>query len=206
MLELQLDDLEGLFQNLWFGTFGKKISKKEAQLQLINLISTKTQNKAQILEIFNQSPFSKEFNENTALLVEKTKEISVHDEEPIEFDENLKADFEYPPGRISELIEFIYNKSPKQVPEYSTLAAFGYMSAWAGRCFNYSDFGLNTYGIAIGNTGSGKEILTSAYDMILKKMYKHYGNQVMSFKNTSDIASGQGLVKTLENVNLAFQL
>lgn len=198
LLELQLDDLEGLFQNLWFGTFGKKMSKKEAQLQLINFISSKTQNKAQILEIFNQSPFSKEFNENTALLVENTKEISVHDEEPIEFDENLKADFEYPPGRISELIEFIYNKSPKQVPEYSTLAAFGYMSAWAGRCFNYSDFGLNTYGIAIGNTGSGKEILTSAYDMILKKMYKHYGNQVMSFKNTSDIASGQGLVKTLE--------
>lgn len=198
LLELQFDDIDDRFQNLWFGTFGKKMSKKEAQLQLINLISSKTQNKAQILEIFNLSPFSKEFNENTALLVENTKEIAIHDEEPIEFDENLKADFEYPPGRISELIEFIYNKSPKQVPEYSTLAAFGYMSAFSGRVYNHLNFGLNTFSLAIGNTGSGKEILTSAFDMILRKMYKHHGQQVMTFKNTSDIASGQGLIKTLE--------
>lgn len=199
LMELQYEDKNDYFQNLWFGNIGNKISKKEAQLQLISMISAKTKNKAQILEIFNQSPFSKEFNENTALLVENTKEIAVHDDDPIEFDENLKADFEYPPGRISELIEFIYSKSPCQVPEYSTLAAFGYVSAWAGRCFNYSDFGLNTYGIAIGNTGSGKEILTSGFDMINRRMYKHHGQALKMFKNTSDIASGQGLIKTLQN-------
>ncbi len=101
-----------------------------------------------------------------------------------------------PPGLLGQIAQFIYDSSPRQVPEIAIAGAIGLMAGICGKAYNVSGTGLNQYVILIAQTGSGKEACASGIDKLMNKI-KLQVPTANDFLGPAEIASGQALVKYL---------
>lgn len=103
-----------------------------------------------------------------------------------------------PPGLLGEIAQFIYQASPRPVPEIAIAGAVGLMAGICGRAYNVSGTGLNQYVLLLAPTGTGKEAIASGIDRIINhvQLSVPVANE---FIGPSEIASGQALIKYLSN-------
>lgn len=103
-----------------------------------------------------------------------------------------------PPGLMGEIAQFIYQASPRPVPEIAIAGAVGLMAGICGRAYNVSGTGLNQYVLLLAPTGTGKEAIASGIDRIINhvQLSVPVANE---FIGPSEIASGQALIKYLSN-------
>lgn len=101
-----------------------------------------------------------------------------------------------PPGLMGEIAQFIYQASPRPVPEIAIAGAVGLMAGICGRAYNVSGTGLNQYVLLLAPTGTGKEAIASGIDRIINhvQLSVPVANE---FIGPSEIASGQALIKYL---------
>lgn len=99
-----------------------------------------------------------------------------------------------PPGLVGEMARFIYEASPRQVPEIAIAAAIGLMGGICGKAYNVSGTGLNQYVILVANTGAGKESMASGIDKLMNAVRLTVPT-AHGFLGPAEIASGQALVK-----------
>lgn len=105
-----------------------------------------------------------------------------------------------PPGLVGDIARFIYEQSPRQVPEAALAGAIGLMSGLCGRAYHVSNTGLNQYTMFLGATGVGKEGMTGGIDKLVKAV-SQYCPQINDYFGPSKFASGQGLLKAVEKRN-----
>ncbi len=103
-----------------------------------------------------------------------------------------------PPGLMGEIAKFIYDSSPRQVPEIAIAGAIGLMAGICGRAYNISATGLNQYVILIASTGSGKEAMASGISKLINSVSMQVPT-VKGFIGPGQIASGQALARYIHN-------
>lgn len=108
-----------------------------------------------------------------------------------------------PPGLLGELASFIYQSSPRPVPEIALAAAIGLMSGISGRAYNVSGTGLNQYVLLLASTGSGKEAMQAGISKLIN-IIKQQVPTAINFIGPSEIASGQALFKYISNNSQCF--
>lgn len=101
-----------------------------------------------------------------------------------------------PPGLLGEIAQFIYQASPRPVPEIALAGAIGLMAGIAGRAYNVSATGLNQYILLLARTGRGKEAMASGINKLINVVRQQVPT-VVEFLGPDEIASGQALYKYL---------
>jgi len=109
-----------------------------------------------------------------------------------------------PPGLVGDVARFIYDAAPRPVPEIALVAAIGFIAGIAGRSYNISGTGLNQYALLLANTGTGKEAMNRGISRIVAALANpsgnpHYVEQARTFVGPADMASGQGLLRSLSH-------
>jgi hypothetical protein len=102
-----------------------------------------------------------------------------------------------PPGLVGSIAHWVYQASPRPVPEIALAAALGLMSGLAGRAFNISGSGLNQYIMLVAPTGTGKEAMASGIDRLVQAAAQKVP-AIMQYRGPAEIASGQAIIKFLE--------
>jgi hypothetical protein len=105
-----------------------------------------------------------------------------------------KSTISLPPGLMGVIAQFIYDSSPRQVPEIAIAGAIGLMAGICGKAYNISGTGLNQYVILIAQTGAGKETMASGIDKLMNSVKLQVPTSA-GFLGPAEIASGQALVK-----------
>lgn len=105
-----------------------------------------------------------------------------------------KSTIPLPPGLMGVIAQFIYDSSPRQVPEIAIAGAIGLMAGICGKAYNISGTGLNQYVILIAQTGAGKETMASGIDKLMNSVKLQVPTSA-GFLGPAEIASGQALVK-----------
>lgn len=108
-----------------------------------------------------------------------------------------------PPGLVGEIAQFIYEFSPRQVPEIALAAAIGLMSGICGRAYNVSRTGLNLYTIMLAKTGVGKEAAADGIDTIMRAVQQHVP-AARDFIGPAEIQSAEALLKHLAQGSPSF--
>jgi hypothetical protein len=107
-----------------------------------------------------------------------------------------ESPYQVPPGLVGMVAQWIYEQSPRPVPEIALVGALGYIAGIVGRAYNVSGTGLNQYVLLLASTGAGKEAIATGisrlHTAILAKC-----PPAETFIGPSDMASGQGLIKAL---------
>lgn len=75
-----------------------------------------------------------------------------------------------PDGLLGEIAQFIHDAAPMPIPEVALAASIGLMSGIAGRAYNISGTGLNTYTLLLAPTGVGKEGGRSGQHKVMKSV------------------------------------
>ena len=110
-----------------------------------------------------------------------------------------------PPGLVGRIANWCYIASPRPVPEIALAAAIAFMSGICARQYNVSSTGLNQYIALIGTTGVGKEAMASSIDRLMS-VCMNQAPGIMEFRGPAEIASGQALVKYLEDKPCCFSI
>jgi hypothetical protein len=103
-----------------------------------------------------------------------------------------------PPGLMGQIAQWIYQSAPRPVPQIALAGAIGLMAGICGRSYNVSSTGLNQYVMLLGNTGVGKEAISSGISRLID-IIRFQMPQIVDFIGPSDLASGQGLIKCLSD-------
>jgi len=109
-----------------------------------------------------------------------------------------KSTIPLPPGLMGVIAQFIYDSSPRQVPEIAIAGAIGLMAGICGKAYNISSTGLNQYVILIAQTGAGKETMASGIDKLMNSVKLQVPTSA-GFLGPAEIASGQALVKYINS-------
>lgn len=205
-------------------------SQSEADFAFIDIIAFYTQNRNQISRIFRSSKLgsrdkakrndyvewmiNRSFDQMLppidldGLKIEVEKAISLPHSSMVEQPIKVKAEtairnINLPQGLLGEIAQFIYQASPRPVPEIALAGAIGLMAGIAGRAYNVSATGLNQYVLLLANTGSGKEAISSGIARIIEEVKKEVPS-VIDFMGPSEIASGQALFKYMSKKSQSF--
>lgn len=113
------------------------------------------------------------------------------------------------PGMLHEIAYYIYQISPRPVPEIALASAIGLMAGICGRGWNVSRTGLNQYIMLLAGTGRGKETVHDGISRLIGAVadLTAEGGHVPAarqFIGPGDIASGQALVKYLSTTSKSF--
>lgn len=108
----------------------------------------------------------------------------------------LPKHIQMPPGLLGEIAAFIYQASPRPVPEIALAGAIGLMAGICGRAYNVSDTGLNQYVLLLARTGRGKEIISGGINKLINAVRQQVPT-VTEFIGPDEIASGPALYKFL---------
>lgn len=109
----------------------------------------------------------------------------------------------FPPGLVGEVAEFILGVAPRPVREIALAGALTFCSGLLGRQFNMSRTGLNLYIVLVAETGRGKEGATSGIDALIAALRPNMP-MIDSYRGPAHIASGQALIKSLDEHPSAF--
>ena len=112
--------------------------------------------------------------------------------------ENNSEIYTVPPGLMGLVANWIYQSAPRPVPQIAIAGAIGFMAGICGRSYNVSSTGLNQYVMLLGNTGVGKEAISSGISRLID-IVRFQMPQIVDFIGPSDLASGQGLIKCLSD-------
>ncbi len=110
---------------------------------------------------------------------------------------NAKA-FARPPGLVGDVADYIYAAAVRPVPEIALAGAIALVAGVVGRSYNISSTGLNQYIICLAPTGTGKEGAAQGIDKLITAV-RQVVPSIDTFIGPRSFASGQGLVRTLEN-------
>jgi hypothetical protein len=126
---------------------------------------------------------------------QKTKEVMEKmKQEPIAKDEDLT----FPAGLVGEVAEYIYSSSIRPTKAAAIVGALGLVAGISARAFNISGTGLNLYLVLLAGSGTGKEAMASSIDKLFAHVYNKCPSAIM-FRGPSQLGSGQGLIKVLED-------
>lgn len=114
-----------------------------------------------------------------------------------------KSAYSVPPGIIGEMARFIYESSPRPVPEIAIAGAIGLMAGVCGRAYNVSATGLNQYIFLLALTGAGKDGLSSGIDKLIANAVKTVP-AALEFIGPAEIASPQALTKYISKTSKSF--
>ena len=111
--------------------------------------------------------------------------------------------YQIPPGLLGEIAQFIYQSSPRQVPEIALAAAIALMAGITGRAYTVSNTGLNQYVLLLADTGAGKEAMASGITRLINSLQDEIP-AIKTFIGPGEIASGQALLKYLSGSSQSF--
>jgi hypothetical protein len=121
----------------------------------------------------------------------------------IHSDTQTDSPYVLPPGLLGEIAQFIYQCSPRQVPEISLAAAIAFMAGITGRAYNVSGTGLNQYVLLLAPTGTGKEGMASGIDKLVASIRDEIP-AIKDFIGPAEIVSGQALLKYVSKTSSSF--
>lgn len=198
-------------------------SQSEADLALITILAFYTRSNAQVRRMFRHSALGRrekaqrdayidyaleKVRSKQTPLVDLTKlqkavatqPVPTIEEKPPEVKDKELLDPlpVFPEGLLGELAQYIYSSSIRPVEEISLAAAIALMAGVCGRSYNISGMGLNQYVILLANTGCGKEGAAKGIDSIITAARSRIP-MADDFIGPSAFASGQALIKTLDN-------
>jgi hypothetical protein len=101
-----------------------------------------------------------------------------------------------PPGLVGELARFMYQASPRPIPEIALAGALGFMAGIVGRAYNVSGDGLNQYIMVISPTGTGKEAISRGINRIINSIRAQVPT-ALEFIGPGEIRSDAALLRTL---------
>lgn len=199
-------------------------SQSEADLSYIDIIAFYSKNRKQIHRIFKASLLGQRIKSNRIDYIERMINKSFDKMLPqLDFDgfknavetkiaktKSNKEEWDLPsppisipPGLTGEIAKFIFNASPRPVPQIALAAAIGLMSGICGRAYNISNTGLNQYILLLAKTGMGKEGMAAGIDKLMSAI-KQQVPTANDFIGPSHIASGQALVKYIHRKSQCF--
>jgi hypothetical protein len=151
--------------------------------------------------IQNQIRLFRSENKQNPIVVEERNFPNMIERRPIKIEETQKRDsdiYSVPPGLLGDIAQWIYQSAPRPVPQIALAGAIGLMAGICGRSYNVSSTGLNQYVMLLGNTGVGKEAISSGISRLID-IIRFQMPQIVDFIGPSDLASGQGLIKCLSD-------
>lgn len=193
-------------------------SQSEADLALLSILAYYTKDNEQVRRLFRMSGLGKREKAqrgdkyiNTTLMKIRANEPpevdfsnlivpvaqAVEEVEPTYTPPAVLPGVTLPPGIVGEIAQYIFQTAIRPVPEIALAGAIGLVAGVAGRSYNISGSGLNHYIIVIANTGAGKEGAATGIDNLIAAVRPQIP-MVDQFIGPSSFASGQGLVKTLD--------
>jgi len=128
--------------------------------------------------------------------------------EPAPKHEFIKAahDFDYPPGLVGKIAEYIYHQSPYPSKEIATSAALAFAAGVTGRQYHIRGAGLNLYLFLLARSGFGKEAAKDGIDHLMSTVASAGVPGVMEFKGPGKYASAPALAKTLSKFPCRFSI
>lgn len=102
-----------------------------------------------------------------------------------------------PPGLVGELAQYFHATAVRPLQEAALAAAIGVVAGIVGRSYNISGTGLNQYILFLGKTGTGKEAMAKGISKMMSTVRMSVP-MVDEFMGPSAFASGQGLIRTLD--------
>ena len=117
---------------------------------------------------------------------------------PVQVEEPVQSSYEFPPGLVGDIAEYIYTSAVRPVREIALAGALALVAGICGRSYNVSGTGLNLYIILLAATGSGKEGAGRGIDNLLASVKSTVPASDM-FIGPSAFASGQSLVRVLND-------
>lgn len=113
------------------------------------------------------------------------------------------------PGLLGQIAYFIYEASPRPVPEVALASALGLMAGICGRAWNVSGTGLNMYIMLLAGTGRGKEAMHTGVSRLMQAVASVGAGGggcpgALEFIGPDDIASGQALNKYMSKTSKSF--
>lgn len=104
-----------------------------------------------------------------------------------------------PPGLVGDIMQYVYQSSPRPVGEMALCAGLGLMAGVCGRQWNISGTGLNLYLLLLAMTGTGKEAMATGINNLMTTVADCTRAisvpAAQKFLGPGDFASGQALVK-----------
>lgn len=122
---------------------------------------------------------------------------------PVDNTSEVPSPYSIPPGLLGEIASFIYQSSPRQVPEIALAAAIAFMAGITGRAYNVSGTGLNQYVLLLAPTGTGKEAMASGIAKLVASVRDEIP-AIKDFIGPAEIASGQALLKYVSRTSSSF--
>jgi hypothetical protein len=195
---------EGLWQDLGYPSWS------EADEALLSILAFYSKSNDQVVRMFRQTRLGErkkaqrnDYLERSLKRVRST-EIAPVDlsmlaspVNPATVEGNAKA-FARPPGIVGDIADYIYATAVRPVPEIALAGAIALVAGIAGRCYNISNTGLNQYLIVLAPTGTGKEGAAQGIDKLVTAV-RQVVPSIDTFIGPRSFASGQGLVRSLEN-------
>lgn len=100
-----------------------------------------------------------------------------------------------PRGLVGEIAQYIYDTAHRPFWEVAIAGALTFTSGLCGRHYNIGSSNLGLYIILVAGTGRGKSAADRGISRIIREVSQHVP-AVYMFQGGSDIASGQGLIKS----------
>jgi hypothetical protein len=202
------------------GDFTEYTSNSEADYALLSLLCFYSKNNTQVERLFLASALGKRekvhkrhnyilrsinnirSNEPPPLdfsaLVNNARKRLDFPKPPIKHTTNVSTVFNYPPGLVGDVAEFIFNSSVRPVKEVALAAALGFIAGICGRTYNVSGTGLNLYLLLLARTGTGKEGALVGMEKLISALRPNIPS-AEQFMGPAAFASGQALVKVLND-------
>lgn len=123
------------------------------------------------------------------------------DDGEAEFDDSGQ---DWPPGLVGALAQHLYLTSARPVKALAIASAVFMWAGIVGRQYNISgNQGLNLYGVIVGRSGIGKDVLHDGLDTFMAHIMNGGPGRgaiqgVMQFRGPADLGSGSGLNRALQ--------
>ena len=121
--------------------------------------------------------------------------ISVAEAKPIEVPK-LGDCYDFPPGLLGEIAQYIYQSAPYPSRQVALAAAIGLMAGICGRAYNIEGSELNQYQLVLGHTGTGKNSLSTGTHKLMGYVVKAM-NGASEFIGPGDFSSGQAVHRSI---------
>lgn len=191
-------------------------SQSEADYALLSILAFYSPDNEQIMRIFRMTALGQrsKATRNDVYLTRSINRIRAHEVPavdmsmlripsapppiPVQEDHYDIKPYTFPPGVIGATAEWMLSFAIRPVREVALASALALFSGIVGRSFNVSGTGLNQYLAVIALTGTGKEAGNEAINRIFASVRQRVPS-VEQFLGPGKFASGQGLVRTLDD-------
>lgn len=213
-----------VFQALWSGAWketGKYQSQSDADLGLMNILVFYSKNDEQVRRLFLQSALGQrdkaKREDYLGMTLLRAKDNNLPMVDIYAFAKTMATKYEhfrrleswdgvesygtecpsYPPGLVGDVARFMEQQATCKVKLYALVGALGFIAGLAGRAYNVNNSGLNIFAIMLGESGSGKDLMSKGMSH-LNKYIRSKAPNMMDMVGPETISSGQALIKSLQ--------